>query len=63
MERKMHNNLPHSSFPQLFGSEAYRDLHSCQCSGPSPHFHTYLCNVPKKIERCVFIQRKINVMI
>lgn len=42
------NHLPHSSFPQLSGSEAYKRLHSCQCSGPSPHYHTYFCNVPKK---------------
>lgn len=38
---------PHSSFLQLSGSEACTDLHSCQDSGLSPHFHTYLCNVPK----------------
>lgn len=49
-ERKNHSNSPHSSFPQLSGSDAYKHPHSCQCSGPSPPGHTYLCNVSKKKE-------------
>lgn len=44
---KERNSLHRSSFLQLSGSEAYKDPHNFQCSGPSPRFHTYLYNVPK----------------
>ena len=59
MERNFLHDLPHSSFPQLSGSEACRDLHSFQCSGPSPHCHIYLCNVPKDKNQNVYIFFKI----
>lgn len=48
---------PHFSFPRLSGSEAYKGPHSFQCSGPSPHFHTYFCNVPKRKSKRVLKEK------